>query len=192
MLSLPDDWNYSVSGLVKLSKDGKDGVMSALAELEKFRYLERQRTTDEKGRFSGIEYHIYEQPQQEKPIAANPISEKEHTEKQDTEKPPQLNTNPLNTNLLNIELLNTKVKDETLRGLYADYIEMRNSIKAPLTDKGLQALIARVDRLSKFDMPTKKRMLETAIINGWKNVYGEGEEPEINPHRDERMKFYLE
>ena len=38
MLSLPDDWNYSVSGLVKLSKDGKDSVMSALAELETFGY----------------------------------------------------------------------------------------------------------------------------------------------------------
>lgn len=36
MLSLPDDWNYSISGLVKLSKDGKDGVMSALSELEEF------------------------------------------------------------------------------------------------------------------------------------------------------------
>ena len=39
MLSLPDSWNYSVSGLVKLSKDGKDGVMSALSELEKFGYF---------------------------------------------------------------------------------------------------------------------------------------------------------
>ena len=41
MLSLPDDWNYSVSGLVTLSKDGKDSVMSALGELETFGYLER-------------------------------------------------------------------------------------------------------------------------------------------------------
>jgi hypothetical protein len=68
MLSLPDDWNYSISGLVTLSKDGKDSVMSALAELEKFGYLERQRITNSKGQFNGVEYNIYEQPQPKKPI----------------------------------------------------------------------------------------------------------------------------
>ena len=45
MLSLPDSWNYTIKGLVTLSKDGKDSVMSALAELEEFRYLQRKRTT---------------------------------------------------------------------------------------------------------------------------------------------------
>ena len=76
MLSLPEDWNYSVSGLVKLSKDGKDSVMSALSELEEFGYLTRERVVDSKGRFAGVEYNIYEQPQQEKPIAEKPISAK--------------------------------------------------------------------------------------------------------------------
>ena len=75
MLSLPDDWNYSVSGLVKLSKDGKDSVMSALAELETFGYLLRNRTTNNRGQFSGIEYNIFEQPQTDIPVA-----EKQHAE----------------------------------------------------------------------------------------------------------------
>ena len=64
MLSLPDDWNYSVSGLVALSKDGKDSVITALAELQKFGYLVRKQLYDAKGQFNGVEYHIYEQPQQ--------------------------------------------------------------------------------------------------------------------------------
>ena len=33
MLSLPDAWDYSAAGLVKLSKDGKDSVNGALKEL---------------------------------------------------------------------------------------------------------------------------------------------------------------
>ncbi|MBR4407269.1 MAG: helix-turn-helix domain-containing protein [Clostridia bacterium] len=90
MLSLPDTWNYSVAGLVSLSKDGKDGVMSALAELEKFGYLTRKRVQNEKGQFSGIEYHIFEVPQSEKPIADNPILEKPISEN-----PSQLNTNKI-------------------------------------------------------------------------------------------------
>ena len=69
MLSLPDDWNYNIKGLCALSKDGKDSVMSALAELEQFGYLSRTREIDSKGRFSGIRYDIFETPQQENPIA---------------------------------------------------------------------------------------------------------------------------
>ena len=102
MLSLPDDWNYSVSGLVKLSKDGKDSVMSALSELEKFGYLSRSRVVNEKGQFSGIEYNIYEEPQLEFPVADNPISGKENAEKSHAGKPRQLITNKLN-NLSNGE-----------------------------------------------------------------------------------------
>lgn len=82
MLSLPETWNYSVSGLVSLSKDGKDGVMTALGELEKFGYLTRTRVQNEKGQFSGIEYHIFEVPQAEKPLSEKPISEKPISENQ--------------------------------------------------------------------------------------------------------------
>lgn len=90
MLSLPDTWNYSVSGLVSLSKDGKDGVMSALGELEKFGYLSRRRVQNEKGQFSGVEYHIFEIPQAEKPVAGNPISDNPNAENR-----PLLNTNKI-------------------------------------------------------------------------------------------------
>ena len=110
MLSLPDDWNYSISGLVTLSKDGKDSVMSALAELELFGYLQRERVTNSKGQFAGVEYNIYEQPQEQKPIAVNPISANANEGKAPAEKPTLLNTNQLN-NLYNklLYLLNTKM-----------------------------------------------------------------------------------
>ena len=96
MLSLPDDWNYSVSGLVALSKDGKDSVMSALNELEKFGYLIRTRVVNEKGQFNGVEYNIFEEPQTEIPIAEKQNSEKQKAGKQNSEKPQLLNTNKIN------------------------------------------------------------------------------------------------
>lgn len=103
MLSLPDDWNYSVAGLVTLSKDGKESVISALNELEQFGYLRRTKALDEKKRFAGYDYDIYEKPQAEKPFTENP-----HTENTSTENPPQLNTNLSNTNQLNTNLSNTE------------------------------------------------------------------------------------
>lgn len=81
MFSLPDDWDYSIAGLVTLSKDGKDGVMNALKELELFGYLVRTRLTDEMGRFKGYEYDIYEVPNPPKPNEEIPYSEKPNTDK---------------------------------------------------------------------------------------------------------------
>ena len=95
MLSLPDDWDYSIEGLVALSADGKDSVMSALKELEKFGYLKRTRKVDENGKFVGFNYEIYESPQAENPYA----------EKPNTENPPQSNTKR------EITIINNKKKE---------------------------------------------------------------------------------
>lgn len=204
MLSLPDDWNYSIAGLVTLSKDGKDSVMTALAELEKFGYLERTQLVNDKGQFSGIEYHIYEQPQQEKPIAEKPDTDLENTEKQNTEKPPLLNTNSIN-NLKNkdINVSSTNeaiseselydilltINDAELAELYREYAEWRNETDTPLTKRGLKMLIARCERLSEYKTDVQKAMLETALIQGWKNVFKpkpeelEGKNALLDEHR---------
>lgn len=87
MLSLPDSWDYSVEGLSTLCKDGRGSILGALQELEQFGYLTRQQATDEKGRFAGYDYDIYEHPQTEKPLTENPS-----TDKPLTENPQQLNT----------------------------------------------------------------------------------------------------
>ena len=170
MLSLPDDWDYSISGLSTLSKDGKDSIMSALAELEKFGYLTRKRLTNDRGQFAGVEYNIFEIPQREKPIAANPNEEEENADKPNAENAAQLNT--YQTKDLFNQLYNLlSTKDVELLELYKQYIEMRNKIESPLTPEGLEKLVARAKRLSKENVRVEKVLLETAIINNWKNVY---------------------
>lgn len=61
ILSLPEDWRYSIAGLTKLNSDGKDAVRSAIRELEKAGYIERRKIQDEHGHFL-VEYTIYEIP----------------------------------------------------------------------------------------------------------------------------------
>lgn len=175
MLSLPDDWDYSVSGLATLSKDGKDSVMSALGELEKFGYLTRVRLTNDKGQFAGIEYNIYEEPQPQNPIAENPILGKRMEEKPILGKPAQLNTNSIKDLFKELyNVLNTE--DEGLIEQYKEYITMRDNMKAPLTPTGLKKLVERCERLSNNNTRIQKLLLETAIINNWKNVYPPREE----------------
>lgn len=61
MLSLPDNWNCSVAGLVAICKENKTSIQNTLKELESLKYLVRTRTQDEKGRFNYI-YNIFEKP----------------------------------------------------------------------------------------------------------------------------------
>ena len=63
MLSLPDDWDYSVAGLVTQCKESKTAVQSTLKELERCGYLKRTMEHNEKGQFECI-YEIFEVPQE--------------------------------------------------------------------------------------------------------------------------------
>ena len=59
LLSLPDTWNYSVRGLSSITPDGVDGVLTALKELERLGYLERNQQRESNGRMGRAEYVIY-------------------------------------------------------------------------------------------------------------------------------------
>ena len=59
ILSLPDDWSYTMKGLAQISLEGIDAIRQAIAELEKHRYVIRSRIRDEKGCLRGTEYVVY-------------------------------------------------------------------------------------------------------------------------------------
>ena len=86
MLSLPLDWDYSLDGLEKICKEGKDSIRSALNELKLYGYLVIKKTQNEKGIFE-YEYMIYEYPYSENPDMDYP----------DMENSTQINTNIQNT-----------------------------------------------------------------------------------------------
>ena len=91
ILSLPEDWKYSIEGLASLCADGTTSVTSALNELISRGYIIRTRSVDDSGKFNGYIYDIYEKPYSENPITDDTI----------TENPTVLNTNISNTNIVN-------------------------------------------------------------------------------------------
>ena len=112
MLSLRDDWEYSVEGLVSICKESEVAVKSALNELKKFNYLKVTKllpNQTETGRIEYI-YDIFEKPQQdiEKQGVENLVVEILDVEIQALENQGQLNTKELNTKELNTKELNTK------------------------------------------------------------------------------------
>ena len=70
MLSLPDNWDYTIKGLSIINKEGLDSIRSTIHELELAGYVERKRTRDLRGRFHTSEYIIREKPVS--PVSENP------------------------------------------------------------------------------------------------------------------------
>ena len=106
MLSLPEDWDYTLAGLSHINREKIDAIREAVKELEKAGYIVRSRERDEKGRLRGADYVIYEQPQPKEPEAAtsseqpptsdlptleNPTLDNPTLEKPTLENPTQLN-----------------------------------------------------------------------------------------------------
>ena len=113
MLSLPEDWDYTLAGLSLINREKIDAIREAVRELENAGYIQRSRERDEKGRLRGTTYVIYEQPPKldlptlEKPTLDNPTLEKPMLEKPTLENPTQLNKDIQRTDLPKKEKSNT-------------------------------------------------------------------------------------
>ena len=65
MLSLPEDWDYTIAGLTKFTSDGRVCVANTIRELEEHGYIKRRQNRGKNGAFAQNEYWIYEVPQTE-------------------------------------------------------------------------------------------------------------------------------
>ena len=119
MLSLPEDWDYTLSGLSYINKESIDAIRTAVWELEKAGYIKRQQGRDDKGKMTAIEYIIYEQPQPpvldcpvlENPTSANPLLENPTSDNPTSENPMQINKDILRTDLPRKDLSNTEISN---------------------------------------------------------------------------------
>lgn len=120
ILSLPDEWNYTLRGLAAISKEGVDAIGSTVRELEKAGYIIRRQLRGEKGRISDTEYTIYEQPHKTAPDNPSDVEfsnlNEPHMEKPDVDgpaakKPAELNTKAANIQRENTNRVNTEVSN---------------------------------------------------------------------------------
>ena len=104
MLSLPENWDYTMKGLARICKDGIDSISGGIRELEAHGYLIRARVRGANGQLGSIEYTILEQPKapsptQEKPIRENLVQANPMLDAPIQENPAQLNTKEQNKEL---------------------------------------------------------------------------------------------
>ena len=104
MLSLPDDWNYSLKGLVSLCSESESAIKSSLQELKKFGYLRIQKIAPKKG--SGKFEYIYE-------IFESPLKKEERQRVNKKVKNLQLENQPDE----NVTIENLKVENQPVENL---------------------------------------------------------------------------
>ena len=120
MLSLPEDWDYTVKGLAYICKDGIDSINGAIKELETTGYMHRQRVRNDRGQLTTTEYTIREYPQnmggdtfpaEGLPAQGSPILENPTQAMPIQEEPHQLNTYLQTIDKSKKDLLNTETSN---------------------------------------------------------------------------------
>ena len=107
MLSLPDNWDYSIAGLVAICKENETAVKSALNELKDNNYVvvTKENPTKSNGGRIKYTYEVYEEPYKQK--IEKQDTENLGVEHQQVEINGQLSTDRLSTDELNINIQNT-------------------------------------------------------------------------------------
>ena len=105
MLSLPEDWDYTLKGLSLINRESIDAIRTAVWELEKAGYIRREQGRDLKGKMADMVYTIYEQPVLENPTSADPVLENPTSDNPSSGNPTQLNKDILTKEKPNTDLI---------------------------------------------------------------------------------------
>ncbi len=133
MLSLPEEWDYTLKGLSIICKEGIDAIRVSIIELEKQGYIERRRNRNTKGQLTNTEYIIHEspiivtpkseQPMLEKPTLENPILDNPTQEKPTLENPTQINKDKTNKEKLNTDVIKYPSINQREQAQKTDWID---------------------------------------------------------------------
>ena len=184
MLSLPEDWDYTLAGLSQINRESIDAIRTAVWELEKAGYIKRRQGRDEKGHLRGADYVIYEQPHTEptpdlptleNPTLDNPMQEKPMLEKPTLENPMQLNKDIQRTDLPTKEKRNTD-------------LQSTHFIPTKAWKEEYTKLTAERKTLNQRYLALKEEVKEAEKIR--KSVYSilRQEQREQQPHRKQDME----
>ncbi len=108
MLNLPDDWDYSLKGLVAINKESYDTIRSILSELKEHDYIEIIKSRAENGTFR-YNYLIFTNPSQKAEIMRNyPDSKNPYMDNPDMVKPDMENYDQYNIKEYNMNNIKDK------------------------------------------------------------------------------------
>lgn len=195
MVSLPDNWEYTVSGLAAKAGCGKDKIRRLLKELQDVGYLMREQGHDQGGKFAGNVYVLQDEAplsgntdngysrQRSEPSTGKPspvfTTQKNKEEKNpDSKEPPKAPQGAAGRKSRYALQEDAKPilrsycgQDQELARALADFIQLREQLRAINSAKAIRALLKKLDELSGGQRPLKLQLIEEAMAGSWKSVY---------------------
>lgn len=182
MLSLPDEWHYSVKGLKSICRESINTINGILQELEENGYLLRNRIYCN-GKISEWEYVIFERKENKKLYLENLDIKNEDIENEDIENrdvykyTKQSNTKELSTNKSStkkyketyVSILDSYTTNEELKESLQSFIEMRKKMKG-FTVNAFKLNLKKLDKLA-IDDYTKTEIVNQSVMNSWRGFF---------------------
>lgn len=185
MLALPDDWDYSVNGLVAICKEDVRAVKSALTELKEQGYLVVTKLYPD-GKRKRIEYvyDIFEQPQevhsqgvQNVPLQNVPLqnvalrnvaqlsTKESNTEESNTEHKKERKRHSFDA------IIDAYTSNATTKELLGEWLQNRKAKRAAMTDNAIKRNIDKLDAYAAESRMTVDDYLAEVIRRGWNAFY---------------------
>ena len=205
MVSLPENWEYTVSGLAVKAGCGKDKVRRLLRELQTAGYLVRGQSHDQGGKFSGNIYVLQDEAppsykntdngesrQRPEPSTGKPLTgfttqknkEGKNKDLKDPPKAPQGAAERKSRYALQEEakpLLRAYCgQDQELARALAEFIQLREQLRAINSAAGIRALLGKLELLSGCNRNLKLQLISEAKPNSSKSLFplkGQGAPP---------------
>lgn len=184
ILSLPDDWKYSVAGLAAICKEGTSAVKSALQELTDAGYVTVTKlypNQTETGRIEYV-YDIHERPQATRkqgienlPLESQQVENQAQlsTEEPSTDKSTTNNKKKEGKRAGYDEIIDSYTENGELRSALVEFVKMRKMMKKPLTNKALSLLLTSkrgLDGLASTDAE-KIDIVNQTIMHSWQGFF---------------------
>ena len=177
MLSLPDNWDFSIEGISGKCKESKDCIAKAVNELIDTGYVIRTKTRGADGRITKWEYEVFEEPcktierSNEEPCGEIPDTALSHQEKPEEDYPeqdfPELDNPSVETKDTYNTIINKKENNNILfSNIKSNPIQSKHKISFSMSEIELKELEVKDNieydiLLQKF--PTKHAMIDEIV-----------------------------
>ena len=189
MLSMSDEWTFSVKALAIQFRVKPSTIHVRISELKHKGYIKMQSERGNEGRFSSCTWDVFEKaPRSEfTELGDNRVRSKPCSVKTAFgDNRVRSNGNIKNINIKeHQDIKNIKGKEEKaapfarlleplspdVREVFENFIQMRKTIKAPMTEKALDLAIKKAFKLADNDPDTVKAIVEQSILNSWRGLF---------------------
>ena len=179
MLSLPQDWDYSIEGLVSINRESQSAIKAALDELKQNGYVVVNKLLPDKTKSKRIEYiyDIYEAPHQAYGFQGveNQEVENQEVDFQAVENRRQQNKDIQSTEEQNTEVQSTENKvfaSAELNEAFEQWLRYKKERQQTYRETGLQTLIRKLKKAeSDYGSHATAEAIYTSITNGWAGLF---------------------